>query len=269
MLGVVVVVPSVEILGCKFNAWTKSDLLKSVERLIESGRRDYVCTVNVAILMMMRRSQRLTQFISRSAMVVADGQPVIWASKCTGDALPERIAGVELVPDLAELAERHGWGVYLLGSKKETVALVSERLRSRFPGLVVSGMSDGYFDREEARQRVADIRESQAKLLIVAMGVPRQEHFIEEHWEDLGVNLAIGVGGSFEVIAGVTKRAPVWMQNCGMEWLFRTMQEPRRLFMRYLTTNSAFIYLLLKDIVAQRATLPAFRQFFRRRSPSA
>ncbi len=268
MLGVVVVA-SVEILGCKYNTWTKSDLLRSIEQLIDSGRRDYVCTVNVAILMMMRHSRRLARFISRSGMVVADGQPVIWASRWTRDPLPERITGVDLVPDLAEMAERHGWGIYLLGSTSEVVTGVADRLTSRFPRLVISGTSDGYFDSEEERRRVEDVRKSGAKLLVVAMGVPRQEYFIEENWAELGVNLAIGVGGSFDVIAGLTRRAPVWMQNFGLEWLFRTIQEPRRLFMRYLTTNSAFIYLFLKEIAIRRENLAVLPHMFRKRSTGA
>ena len=217
--------------------------------MISSDKKGYLCTVNVAILMMMRSNSRLADFIHRAAMIVADGQPLIWTSRYMKQPLPERVTGVELVDDLAKMAEKNQWGVYLLGATSEIVSSVAERLQQNNPKLIISGFSDGYFDAKGAKMRAQEIRESGAKLLIVAMGVPRQEYFLEEQWKQLGVNFAVGVGGSFDVIAGVTKRAPAWMQKFGLEWLYRTLQEPRRLAWRYLTTNTHFIYLFFKEIV--------------------
>lgn len=242
----------VNILGCEFDAWSTRQTLQHIEELIQQDRQAYLCTVNVAILMMMRDDPRLAEFIRASKMVVADGQPLIWTSRYIKQPLPERVTGVDLVFDLAALAEQNQWGVYLLGATQEVVSSVAGRLQRSNPNLTISGYSDGYFDAEGAGQRAEQIRASGAKILIVAMGVPRQEYFIQEHWENFGVNFAIGVGGSFDVIAGITKRAPLWMQKAGLEWLYRTCQEPRRLLKRYVTTNSRFIYLFIKDIVFAR-----------------
>ena len=237
----------VEILGCSFKRWTTEETLLKIEETIRLGKREYLCTVNVAILIMMRDNPRLAEFITNAGMTVADGQPLIWTSRLRHNRLPERVTGVELVPLLAEMAQRNSWGIYLMGATREIVGTVAENLRKSYPGLEISGADDGYFDSEEAINRAKAIRRSGAKILIVAMGVPRQEYFIEEQWENLGVNFAVGVGGSFDVISGVTKRAPRWMQKAGLEWFFRTMQEPRRLFMRYLTTNTRFLLLLIMD----------------------
>jgi N-acetylglucosaminyldiphosphoundecaprenol N-acetyl-beta-D-mannosaminyltransferase len=110
-------------------------------------------------------------------------------------------------------------------------------------------MADGYFSLDHAEDRVRAVRESQANILLVGMGVPRQEYFLDRYWADLGVNLAIGVGGSFDVIAGIRQRAPLWVQETGLEWLFRLIQEPGRLWQRYLTTNAQFIGFFLISIL--------------------
>ncbi len=239
----------VSILGCDFDSWSTEQALDEIQGLVSRDEKGYLCTVNVAILMMMRADPRLANFIHGAKMVVADGQPLIWVSRYIKKPLPERVTGVDLVHDLAEMAEKNQWGVYLLGAEQAVVASVADGLKTTFPNLILSGYSDGYFDAQGAKQRAETVRESGAKILIVAMGVPRQEYFIEENWQDFGVNFAIGVGGSFDVIAGVTKRAPLWMQKFGLEWLYRTSQEPRRLLGRYVKTNSQFIYLFFKEIV--------------------
>jgi N-acetylglucosaminyldiphosphoundecaprenol N-acetyl-beta-D-mannosaminyltransferase len=239
----------VDILGCEFNAWSTKETLEQVEKLIKSEQRDYLCTVNTAILTMMRKDSQLENFINNSNFVVADGQPIIWASKYKKDPLPERVTGVELVPDLANLAAKNSWGVFLMGATQDIVTDVAEKLQVQYPNLKISGVEDGFFSGEQSLERAKLIRESEAKILIVAMGVPRQEYFIDQHWKELGVNFAVGVGGSFDVISGKVKRAPLWMQNSGLEWLYRLLQEPRRLFKRYLNTNTQFIYLFFKEIV--------------------
>jgi N-acetylglucosaminyldiphosphoundecaprenol N-acetyl-beta-D-mannosaminyltransferase len=249
MLGVVRVTNRVNILGCEFDPWTTVQTIDKIEEFISNNQQGYLCTVNVSILMMMRSDLRLAEFVTKSCMTVADGQPLIKTSNYLNTPLPERVTGVELVDDLASLAKKNNWGIYLLGATQEIVSTVASRLEIKHSNTVISGFSDGYFDKEGAKNRVQEINNSEAKILIVAMGVPRQEIFIEENWQDLNTNFIIGVGGSFDVISGVTKRAPVWMQKASLEWLYRTMQEPRRLFWRYLSTNSKFIYLFIKEIV--------------------
>jgi N-acetylglucosaminyldiphosphoundecaprenol N-acetyl-beta-D-mannosaminyltransferase len=175
---------------------------------------------------------------------VADGQPLIWASHLTKQPLPERVTGIDLIDELCARAARESIGVYFLGASDKIVRATADVLRSRHPGLDVRGCADGYFGSDEAPARARAVAASGAELLFVAMGVPRQEYFIEEQWEHLGARVVIGVGGSFDVIAGLRKRAPVFIQRAGLEWAYRVAQEPRRLFKRYLITNSQFIGLM-------------------------
>lgn len=238
---------SARILDCNFAPLTCRQTLEEIFDLIHKGERGYLCTVNVAILMMMRKDARLRRFVENAWCCVADGTPLVWASRLLRNPVPERVTGVDLVEMLCEQAAKTDVGVYLLGARQHVVEGVANRLRERYPGLRISGYDDGYFQSEGAEARSDAVRNSGAKILIVAMGVPRQEHFIEEQWERLGVNFAIGVGGSFDVLAGLRKRAPVFLQRIGLEWAYRLYQEPRRLFHRYLTTNSRFIFLMAKE----------------------
>ena len=237
------------LLGCNFDEVTQEGAVKwSEDWLANSETSGYITTVNVAILMMMRSDKTLTKFIENSALVVADGLPLIWLSKLLGRPLPERVAGIDLMQDMVRNAAETGKSVYLMGAKPGTVKKVAERFKIENPALILAGVDDGYYTKEQEAERVKNIRESGADLLVVAMGVPRQENFLNDNWDDLGVKLAIPVGGSFDVIAGETKRAPVWMQKTGMEWFYRMCQEPRRLFKRYLVTNTQFIGLGLMSI---------------------
>ena len=235
--------PSHNILNCRFDAVSEAGAAQWARETLRSGKRGHISTVNVAILMVMRSDPRLKQYIDDSGLIVADGQPLIWLSKLLRKPLPERVAGVELVHELVNVASQENAGIYLMGATQDIVKDVAKKLSEQTSNAQFVGVQDGYFSHEESKARAQAIRESGAKLLIVAMGVPRQEQFLQDHWEDLNVQLAIGVGGSFDVIAGRTKRAPQWMQTVGLEWFFRMSQEPRRLAKRYFITNSQFIWL--------------------------
>lgn len=242
---------AVRLFNGRFNPVTLDSCVDTVFNDMARGRRGWLCTVNVAILMMMREDTKLQSFVDRASWTVADGQPLIWAARWFRRALPERVTGVDLVYRLCERAEQQGQGVYLLGATSTTVRRLAERLQARYPALILS-YADGYFSADEAEQRADAVALSGASILLVGMGVPRQEHFIESQFDRLGVQLAVGVGGSFDVLAGLRSRAPQWMQNAGLEWLFRLVQEPRRLFKRYLLTNSKFVGLLLRALVLPR-----------------
>lgn len=240
----------VRILNGEFAPVTVRDTIEWAREWIRNGERGYICTVNVAILMMMRSNPDLQRFVDKASLVVADGQPLIWASRLQSSHLPERVTGMDLVDELCALAVEEGFGVYFLGARREVIESAVNNLSQRHPGLEVSGIADGYFAWDEAPERARAVRESGAKLLIVGMGVPRQEQFIESQWEELGVPLAIPVGGSFEVMAGTARRAPLFLQRLGMEWSYRLAQEPRRLWKRYLVTNTQFIFHLLRSTVS-------------------
>ncbi len=251
--------PRARVLNGHFDRVTLPEAVEWAATWIRQGRHGYLCTVNVAILMMMRRDPRLQRIVDRAALVVADGHPIVWASRQGTAPLPERVAGIDLVGGLARRAVGEGFGIYLLGARARVVEAAARRLLTDHPGLSIRGVADGYFGAADAAARVRAIRESGAQVLLVGMGVPRQEFFLEEHGAALGVNLAIGVGGSFEVMAGVRRRAPQWCQRLGLEWFWRFVQEPRRLGPRYLDTNSRFIAHVLREVIARRRStgLPA------------
>lgn len=245
----------VQILNGCFDLVTTKETVDWATRLIQSGRRGYLCTINVAILMMMASSPRLQQFVNEAGLIVADGQPIIWASRLFSCALPERVTGIDLSDALACQAEQKGFLIYLLGASREVIEAAAKCLQQKYPRLQICGFHDGYFSSAEAPERVRAIRQSGAQILLVGMGVPLQEFFLQENWSELGVNLAVAVGGSFEVIAGKKRRAPRWMQESGLEWLYRLLQEPRRLWRRYLVTNSQFIYYLLRELLQDKLTV--------------
>ena len=237
-----------QILNARFDPLTLTQTADTAFQMLNAGQRGWLATVNVSILMMMRSNQRLQQFVDRAALVVADGQPLVWCSRWLGQGLPERVTGVDLVDALCQRAAASGKRVFLLGSQHDTVETLASRLRSRHRNLQID-FSDGYFRGDESEARVALINASGADILFVGMGVPRQEYFLEDNWERLKVGLAIPVGGSFEVLAGQRLRAPRWVQRVGMEWLFRLVQEPRRLFARYVVTNTQFVWFLFNALM--------------------
>jgi len=255
---------SSRILNGRFDRLSADQVIEELIRTIRAGQRGTLCTVNVAILMMMRSNARLQRFVDSARWSVADGQPLIWASRLGPRPLPERVTGIDLIDQLCGRAVPENIGVYLLGASDKIARATADALRTRHPGLDVRGCADGYFGPNEAPARARAVAASGAEILFVAMGVPRQEYFIEEQWEQLGARVVIGVGGSFDVIAGLRKRAPVFIQRAGLEWAYRVAQEPRRLFKRYLITNSQFIGLMSWTAVT---TALHSRRNFRRSIP--
>lgn len=241
----------IQILNGRFDALSADQTVEELIRAIRAGERGILSTVNVAILMMMRSNPRLQRFVDASRWIVADGQPLVWASHLWQRPLPERVAGIDLIDKLCARAVQEEIGVYFLGAEANTVRAAVRVLRKRHRGLDVRGYADGYFGPGQAQARARVVAESGAALLFVAMGVPRQEHFIEEQWQNLGAQVVIGVGGSFDVIAGLRRRAPAFVQRAGLEWAYRLAQEPRRLFRRYLVTNSQFLGLISWSAIAQ------------------
>jgi N-acetylglucosaminyldiphosphoundecaprenol N-acetyl-beta-D-mannosaminyltransferase len=242
--------PRIAILNGRFDPLTMEGAVDAVFEAIGKGERGWLCTVNVATLMTMRGNQRLQAFVDQAKWVVADGQPLVWCSRLFGTPLPERVAGIDLLDALCRRAAEQKKKVYLLGTTAHLLERTRANLRRRHPGLEVDG-SSGYFKREEWPARADAIRASGASLLCVGMGTPRQEFFIAEQWDRLGAAVAIGVGGSFDVIAGARFRAHPWVAKLGLEWTARLVQEPRRLFLRYLLTNTMFCLLVGRTLAAR------------------
>ena len=231
------------LLQCQFDSVTFAQTVDWARQHFREDKSGYIATVNVSILMALRSNQRLKQFVERSSLTVADGQPIIWLSRLLGNPLPERVAGVDLVTGLCQAATDCGESVYFLGSKQDVVDDVVGRLKTSIPDLKIAGWDNGYFSKEAAADRAKVVGASGAGLLVLGLGVPLQEQFLEEHWDTLNVKLAIPIGGAFDMISQRKPRAASWIQTLGLEWLWRLYLEPRRLAKRYLVSNSQFLAL--------------------------
>ena len=246
--------PTCRILGVDIHRTTSDGLVDHVMAAIKARRRMRLVTLNTTGMMMVEDNEFFRRYVNEAELVVADGQPLIWLSTMGGQPpLPERVPGVELISKFAEAARHESLSVYLLGAEPETVELAAQRLQHDHPDLKIAGFHHGFLGQDAANVAV-DIGLSGATFLFVAMGSPRQEEFVSEFWPELGVSLAIGVGGSFEVLAGKASRAPAWMRKTGLEWLHRASLEPRRLGPRYLATG---IWLLKRFPALVKARLGA------------
>jgi N-acetylglucosaminyldiphosphoundecaprenol N-acetyl-beta-D-mannosaminyltransferase len=241
--------PRAAILGCAIDRLDMRATLSAVEQAIAERRYTQHMAINAAKLVTMEDDRRLREIVAGCELVNADGQSVVWASRLLRDPLPERVAGIDLMHALVGLAEERGYRVYFLGARAVVLERALERLREQHPRLVIAGARDGYFGDDEEAEVCSDIRASRPDILFVAMSSPRKEYFLGAHGADLGAPFVMGVGGSIDVVAGVTRRAPLLWQRLGLEWLFRLLQEPRRMFRRYAVTNARFAFLVGRALV--------------------
>ncbi|MBD8531257.1 MULTISPECIES: WecB/TagA/CpsF family glycosyltransferase [unclassified Massilia] len=245
--------PAITMMGCRIDNLSMEETLCRIEEFIRSGKPHQHVVVNVDKLVKASRDEELRRIINACALVNVDGMPVVWASRLLGKPLKERVAGVDLFEALMRRAGERGWRVFLLGARAEVVAAVADSYARRYPQLVIAGWRDGYWQGEAQEAAVAaQVRDSRADLLFVAMGSPRKEQFLGRWQETMGVPFAMGVGGTFDVVIGRVKRAPRWMQRAGLEWFYRFLQEPRRMFRRYFIEDMAFIWLLVKEAARTR-----------------
>jgi N-acetylglucosaminyldiphosphoundecaprenol N-acetyl-beta-D-mannosaminyltransferase len=239
----------VDILGLPVSRVTLEELLQIVDERIKSRERLLLGVVNVAKVVNARRDSHLRRSLNQADLILADGLPVVWLSRILGNSLPERIAGIDIMYELLQQANENHYRVYFLGTKPEILLKVIKTVQRDYPGIRIAGYRDGYFDKTQ-EQRVAEgIRNSRADVIFVAIGSPKKENFLCKWRNFINVPVCHGVGGSFDILAGVTKRAPRWMQKCGLEWLYRLIQEPRRMWKRYLVTNTIFIILSFEAIL--------------------
>jgi N-acetylglucosaminyldiphosphoundecaprenol N-acetyl-beta-D-mannosaminyltransferase len=244
--------PVRDVLGVPIHAASRSEVVDACDRTIASGEFLLVGVVNVAKLVRMK-DEVLRSSVTDADLVVADGMGVVWASRLLQSPLPERVAGIDLFLDLLALAAQRDYSVYLFGAKQDVLDECTRRVREQNPGLVIAGSRNGYFDDSETGTIAEDIRASGADILFVGIPSPHKEVFLARYGRQLGVNVCHGVGGSFDVVAAKVKRAPALWQRFGLEWLYRLIQEPRRMWKRYLVTNSVFAWKLTVELFRRRA----------------
>jgi N-acetylglucosaminyldiphosphoundecaprenol N-acetyl-beta-D-mannosaminyltransferase len=254
-------IETAELLGLSFDLVTMETAVARCLEFCRAPRTSHtVITANAFHLCMMRRDRELAASCRAAQLTVADGMSVVWALRASGQPAPERVAGVDLMARLLAAAGKHRLRVYFLGARREVVGALVETTRKRYPGIDIAGFRDGYFGLDDHLDIVEEIRGSRAHIVFVGMPSPFKETWCERHRERLNVPVIISVGGSFDVLAGFVRRAPRWAQIAGLEWLWRLLMEPRKLWKRYLTTNLEFIWLAGREIVARRVDRPRVTQ---------
>lgn len=233
--------------GLRFDPLTMAEVVQRCRIALQTRRQLLIGVVNAAKAVNMRADATLRASLLKCDLLLADGQSIVWASKLLARPLPERVAGIDLFEQLLLLAERENHAVYLLGGREDVLKQLIARLAVRFPRLRIAGSRDGYFKDSESAEVAREIRGSGAEMLFLGMSSPKKEIFLGTYGSDLDVPILHGVGGSFDVLAGITKRAPLSWQRLGLEWAYRLLQEPRRMWRRYLYTNAGFVILTIRE----------------------
>jgi len=238
----------IELLSTRIDNLSMQETLFLVDAKIKAKESLHHSVVNAGKIVAMQSDVQLRESVNSADLINADGQAVIWASKLLGKPLKERVAGIDLMQNLVELAHKKNYKIYCLGAKEEVVSKVVSHYKEKYSPKIIAGYRNGYFTKEEEPKVAKEIAESGANILFVAINTPKKENFLYENRETLKVvNFIMGVGGSFDVVSGLVKRAPLWMQRSGLEWFYRLIQEPKRMWKRYLIGNSKFIFLILKE----------------------
>lgn len=242
---------SITMFGVTMHPWSMTETVAGIAARLDAGEFTQHVVVNVAKLVNMQTDRELLRSVRACDIVNIDGAGVVFAGRLLGFHIPERVAGIDLFMQLLRLAENRGEKVFFLGATEQVVNQAVAKIRTLFPGLQIAGWQHGYF-RDDEDAVVKQIKDSGARLLFVAITSPKKENFINKWRDELGIDFVMGVGGTFDVVAGKVRRAPEWMQKAGMEWLYRLMQEPGRMWRRYLYTNAMFLWMLVRGMLSER-----------------
>ncbi len=249
--------PTRELFGVPIHALSMDDVLIAADEAIRARRRLLIGVVNAAKLVNMHREvpstaqASLRQSVLTADMILADGMAVVWASRILRRPLPERVSGIDLMQRLLERGSERHYRVYCLGATQEVLSAATARMQHDHPGIVLAGQQHGYFTRDEEPRIAERIRAARPDILFVAMSSPKKEEFLARWADRMDVPVCHGVGGSFDVVAGKVRRAPVLWQRCGLEWLYRVIQEPRRMWRRYLVTNTLFCGIVFSELTSR------------------
>lgn len=242
---------TVSILGIKIHNVTWEEVDNEICRLVDSGVPSFIVTPNVDHLVRLQTDQKFRDIYRKASLILADGMPLIWAGRFLNTPINEKISGSDLVPRLAGMAAQKGYRLFFLGGREGAATQAAKNLQREFPQLEICGCYSppmGFEkDADETRKIIGMIQETAPHILLVGLGSPKQENWINEYYQTINVPVSIGIGVTFEFIAGMVKRAPGWMQKCGLEWFWRLSMEPRRLWRRYLNNCLLFFPLLIKQ----------------------
>ena len=216
------------VMDIRIHAVTMKEALAFAEKAIESGKPSMIATANAEMIMIAQEDKELGHILNHADLVVPDGAGVLWAGEQLGTPFPERVTGADLTVELLKRASVMCWPVYFLGGKPGVAAKAAKKFMEEHGTFSLVGCHDGYFNEEEEKEIIEDIKKSGAKILFAGLGVPKQEKWLYAHKEELGV-LSMGIGGVFDVMSGNLKRAPLWMQKHRLEWAYRLYLQPSRI----------------------------------------
>ncbi|MCZ2845467.1 MAG: WecB/TagA/CpsF family glycosyltransferase [Candidatus Bathyarchaeota archaeon] len=237
----------IKIMGLNIDSLTIEETIIIIEETIKKKLKCQHVVLNAGKMVLAYKNEKLKGIINNCQIINADGQAVVWASKLLGKPLPERVAGVDLMNNLIKVSAAKGYKIYLFGAKEEVVTRVVDVLKEDNPLLKIAGYRNGYFSEVENFEIIRDMNKSKADILFIGFSSPKKEYWLEQNINKIDIPFCMGVGGSFDIVASVTKRAPKWMQQLGLEWFFRFIQEPKRMWKRYLLGNTKFIYYILRE----------------------
>jgi N-acetylglucosaminyldiphosphoundecaprenol N-acetyl-beta-D-mannosaminyltransferase len=237
----------IDVFDIKINPLTLNEFVEYIYSNIINGNKIVQNGVNSFSIIELTKKPELVQVFNNSELVSIDGMSLVWALKFLGYSVPERVACPDLAEQILKLAHGEKLRVYFLGSSQQNLQIAVKNITSVYPDLIIAGYRNGYFEISEEQLIVEEINNANPHILFLGMPTPKKELFMENHKDKLIFNYSLGVGGLFDIFSGKTRRAPKWMQKNGFEWFYRLMQEPRRMWKRYLFGNSKFIYLVLKE----------------------
>ena len=240
------------------DALTMQETIQKAEVAIEKNQQIHHTVVNACKIAKMQDNSALMDSVLSADIINADGQSIVWSANFFKKVLPERVSGIDLMQGLVKLSAEKGYKCFFFGAEEEVVSKLVELYKKKYSNNIIAGYRNGFFEKGDEEQIVRKIVDSGANILFVAITSPKKEIFLNIYKKQLeNINFIMGVGGSFDVIAGKVERAPLWMQKAGLEWLFRVHQEPARLFKRYLIGNSKFLWLVLKDFCKKQLLFPS------------
>lgn len=238
---------TITIFNIKINPLRKAEFLSIIESGIKEGRQIAQFGVNSATINDIARNEEFRHIINNADMVHIDGMSVVWALRFFRYSVPERVATPDLADEILAMADREALSVFLFGAKEATLSICRKNIEKKYPRLKIAGSRNGYYKPEEEESIFNIINEASPDILLLGMSSPKKELFFESYRHKIRARYILGVGGYFDILSGKIKRAPMWMQESGLEWFFRLMQEPRRLWKRYLIGINQFFLLVLRE----------------------
>ena len=238
-------IPAINIFGVKVNRVDMNTTLSAIRAYVRSGKPHMIVTADSYALVLAQTDEDFRSIVNNADLVTPDSSGILLGAKWLGTPLIGRVSGIDIAQNMCKMAAEEGFSVFLLGAAPGVADMAAQKLKQTYLGLAIAGTRDGYFKPEQDTEVVSQIRDSGAQALFVALGIPKQEKWIRDHMQELGVSVAMGVGGSFDVISGKIKRAPVWMQRACLEWAYRLLKDPRKIYK--VAVLPRFLGLLIKE----------------------